>query len=110
MFIKVYREDSLRENEGQCTFCHDPLNYKNVTADHRHPKSKGGLNQKTNIVAACEPCNKAKGSMSEAKFRKLIKTFPSGQDMKFIMAWSRRKLNLQTNRSINNIKKYFGME
>lgn len=108
-FLKVYREESLKEHDGKCTFCYEPLTYKNVTADHRKAQVKGGTHRKDNITAACFECNQTKGSMSESAYRKAIKS-PSGRNIYFLMAWSRRKINLQTDRSINNIKTYFGME
>jgi hypothetical protein len=110
-FIKVYREQDLKIHDGKCTFCYEPLTYKNVTADHAKARSTGGSNQSSNIVAACRPCNQAKGSMTVSQFKKLIKhPFGETSDIRIIMAWSRRKINLQVDRSIKHIKTYFGME
>lgn len=108
-FLKIYREESLKEHDGKCTFCYEPLTYKNVTADHRKAQAKGGTHQKSNITAACYACNQTKGSMTESAYRKAIKN-PAGRDLYFWLAWSRRKVNLQVDRSINHIKTYFGME
>lgn len=110
-FIKVYREQDLKLRDGKCTFCFEPLTYKNVTADHAKAKSTGGSNQSSNIIAACRPCNQAKGSMTVAQFCKLIKNpFGKNCDISILLIWSRRKINLQVDRSIKNIKTYFGME
>lgn len=93
-FIRVYREEARREQKGLCAYCREPITYRTATADHVIPKKRNGLDHRNNIVAACEPCNTAKGSMSERHFKMVIKDFPAGRPTKFIMAWSRRRLNL----------------
>lgn len=103
-FIKIYREESLVKNDSKCVYCREPLTYRCVTADHVTPKSEGGLNQKENIVASCRDCNQAKASMPKGKFTKLLNSpFPSGQPVSIMMAWSRRRINLQTERSCKKI-------
>lgn len=108
-FLRIYREDSLREHHGKCTFCFEPLTYKTVTADHLKSRSTGGGNEKKNIGAACFDCNQTKGSMSEGSYRKAIK-YPDAKNIHLLRAYMRRKINLQVDRSITNIKTYFGME
>lgn len=109
-FIKIYREDSLRENKGVCAFCHEPLTYKTVTAEHKIPKSKGGTDRKENIGATCRSCNSLKGNMSDNQYLNLIKRFPSGKSINYLLAWSRRRLNLQVERSIRNIERAIGKQ
>lgn len=37
--------------------------------DHRQPLSRGGTNALDNIAIACEPCNRAKGDLTEGEYR-----------------------------------------
>lgn len=63
---------------GLCYYCHRPVVLLNIcggpvpenaaTIDHRHPLSKGGTSQRSNLVVACRRCNQIKGSMSESDF------------------------------------------
>lgn len=110
VFLRVYRESSLKSNDGACLYCYEPLNYRNVTADHRVPKSKGGLNRQVNIDGICHPCNQAKGSLSKAEYINIISSFPSGMHINYVFAWSRRRINLQINRTCKRLKKVFGLK
>ena len=74
-FKKVYREQALAENRFQCRYCFEPLTFKNVTADHVQPKSKGGLDRKENFAPCCLSCNRMKGSMTANQDMNRIKSF-----------------------------------
>lgn len=107
-FIRVYREDARREQKSTCAYCREPISARTATADHIHAKKNGGLDGRNNIVAACEPCNKAKGHMPVEKFKRLIQTFPSGHPAQIIMAWVRRRLNLAVERMERNVNRAMG--
>ncbi|QYM73242.1 HNH endonuclease [Pseudochrobactrum sp. Wa41.01b-1] len=64
-FERADKEAALREQNGRCKYCLDPLSVKAATRDHVIPRVAGGLNHKENIVAACAPCNQAKPIMSK---------------------------------------------
>jgi 5-methylcytosine-specific restriction endonuclease McrA len=55
-----------------CHYCgcpldgHDPQRAK--TRDHKQPRSRGGSEHPSNIVAACDLCNRTKANMTEAEF------------------------------------------
>lgn len=51
-----------------CFYCGTELKTKTWELDHVHPISKGGLNDKSNIIPACKECNRMKGSMMIEKF------------------------------------------
>jgi 5-methylcytosine-specific restriction endonuclease McrA len=66
---KMYREYSeaklsnaalFYRDHGYCQYCERPLTSTNVTRDHVIPRSKGGPDHWTNVVAACKTCNSAK--------------------------------------------------
>lgn len=51
-----------KRGNGLCFWCKDDLPLKSATADHFIPLAKGGKHKRSNIVAACDGCNKAKGA------------------------------------------------
>ena len=46
----------------KCYYCDRSLHAKHVTIDHILPRSYGGSWDQTNLVIACETCNKIKGN------------------------------------------------
>jgi len=72
-FLRSYRANALTAQGGYCKYCLRPLPRNAATADHRRPKAAGGNDYPSNIVAACQPCNSAKGKMSERAFLSAIK-------------------------------------
>ncbi|NTF17355.1 HNH endonuclease [Agrobacterium rubi] len=107
-FIRVYREQARIEQKSRCKYCHERLTARTATADHVKPRSNHGLDRRDNIVAACEPCNKAKGSMSVAEFQKLLHSFPTGHSIPILLAWSRRRINLAVARAERRILAFVG--
>ena len=75
-FLVMFREEALREQDMKCYYCLNPLTYKTVTADHVHPRSKGGDTRKENILASCRECNETKRSMPIEEFKKLVRQYP----------------------------------
>ena len=46
-----------------CAYCGDHfVSHHDLSRDHIHPVSKGGLNTWMNVVTACKPCNADKGN------------------------------------------------
>ena len=60
-----------------CYYCRAPLDghdhQRFKTRDHKTPKSRGGLDEPSNIVACCNLCNRTKGNMTEDEFREWIR-------------------------------------
>ncbi len=50
----------FRRDANVCAYCGDVYTTSQLTRDHVHPKSKGGLDRWENVVASCGPCNKVK--------------------------------------------------
>lgn len=46
-----------------CRYCGDMITRKEATVDHIIPLSKGGSNDKANLVICCLRCNKKKGDV-----------------------------------------------
>lgn len=50
-----------RDN-SQCMYCGHYFSFTELSRDHVTPRSRGGLDQWENVVAACKRCNQHKGS------------------------------------------------
>lgn len=50
----------FRRDSNVCAYCGDMFAIGQLTRDHVHPRSKGGVDRWENVVAACGPCNKVK--------------------------------------------------
>jgi 5-methylcytosine-specific restriction endonuclease McrA len=61
---------------GICQYCGDPLTTQELTFDHVHPASEGGLATWENIVCACQPCNARKGNKSCEKAEMFPRVWP----------------------------------
>lgn len=61
------KEVVKHENGHTCAYCgcSNPLM---MTIDHRIPLTRGGTNEKTNLVTACIVCNWLKGELTEDEF------------------------------------------
>ena len=46
--------------KGECHYCAQMFEKKDLTMDHIVPLSRGGKSTKGNLVVACEPCNSDK--------------------------------------------------
>lgn len=64
------RRTVLQRDGHRCAYCTAPAD----TVDHVHPRSRGGLHEWTNVVAACSRCNhrKADRLLSEIGWQLLI--------------------------------------
>lgn len=51
----------LRDN-CLCMYCGQPFTMGQLSRDHVHPVSRGGLDRWENVVAACRRCNQHKGN------------------------------------------------
>lgn len=63
------RQNMRRAKKGR-------IELRTATLDHVLPISRGGRNQRSNLVAACSACNSAKGSMTGEEFRAMM-SFPA---------------------------------
>lgn len=106
--LSAHKREALAEQGGVCRYCLAPLTHRTATADHKLARSRGGTNERRNIVAACEPCNKAKGSMAVLSFTKCIKN-PLGASLAIHLAWSRRRVWLATYRACRGISYSAGL-
>ncbi len=69
---KSQKKKLLTKNRKQqhykCIYCECGLTIKQVTVDHMVPRSKGGSNDRKNLLPACATCNGDKGNLSLKDF------------------------------------------
>lgn len=58
---RMKRRMVLWRDRGRCKYCTDELSEESFTVDHVMPRSRGGSNRMSNLVACCKYCNKIKG-------------------------------------------------
>lgn len=109
MYLKMYRVDSHISQHGRCHYCLTTIKRQQITADHIIPQSKGGTTTNENIVSCCKICNEIKGATGYEEFMDMITNLKYNGDMKIIDIHIKRHLTLQTDKSVNRIKKYFGV-
>jgi len=67
----------FNRDNWQCQYCGINLDYKSITIDHVHPRSKGGTTTWKNCVSACKRCNLKKGSKTLTEIGMQLKRAPS---------------------------------
>lgn len=78
---KRIREEVFKRDNFTCRYCSSKG--KGLHCDHKTPISRGGSNDMSNLVTACDYCNRAKSKKTVAEFLKrdawiayLLKTKP----------------------------------
>lgn len=60
--IPLMNKYLFRRDQNICMYCGQRFERSMLTRDHIHPRSRGGKDCWTNVVAACKPCNQRKGA------------------------------------------------
>lgn len=60
--VRCTRKNVFLRDNYQCQYCGVKCRPGHITIDHVLARSKGGKTTWTNVVAACHPCNRRKGS------------------------------------------------
>jgi 5-methylcytosine-specific restriction endonuclease McrA len=58
---RATRRNVCLRDDNTCQYCDKRFAYADLTIDHVIPKSRGGSNDWTNLVACCKRCNQNKG-------------------------------------------------
>lgn len=70
--IPLSNKNVLARDRMKCGYCGG----KATTVDHIQPKSRGGLHEWENVVAACLPCNQRKGNKTLKELGWKLNTTP----------------------------------
>ena len=75
--VNDLRKALCDSQDGRCFYCSTEISHysKRATScdiDHRVPKSRGGSDDESNLVAACRACNRGKCDRSEAEWRAIL--------------------------------------
>lgn len=62
------RTELLKREDYKCFYCLRELNRNDFYLDHLVPKTKGGRNYRSNLVAACRQCNNRKNALEPQIF------------------------------------------
>jgi 5-methylcytosine-specific restriction endonuclease McrA len=75
----------LAKTQGCCFYCGDKIAFRDMTAsvDHIVPKDDGGTDDIENLIAACKPCNGAKGNRSLEQFRSSLQKMAGNRAITF---------------------------
>ena len=65
--VKFSRVNIYGRDRDTCQFCGDKKTVAELTYDHVVPRAQGGKTTWTNIVTACEPCNRKKANRTPAQ-------------------------------------------
>lgn len=74
---KAERREIYDKCHGYCAYCGQPLEYKDMQADHVIPLYNGGRDELDNMLPACRSCNHYKATLSLESFRKMVDRIPS---------------------------------
>jgi 5-methylcytosine-specific restriction endonuclease McrA len=51
-----------------CHYCYIQLEPDDATVDHLVPKSRGGTNDRSNLVLSCKRCNEEKSNLTDSEY------------------------------------------
>lgn len=65
---KALRREIMERDGYTCQYCRQPNDPARLTVDHLVPLALGGIDEPTNYVTACQPCNSRKAATPLADF------------------------------------------
>ena len=74
--IPLTRGNLLLRDGHRCQYCGREETLKQLTIDHVLPRSRGGQTEWANVVIACGPCNRRKGSRTPHEAKMPLRTAP----------------------------------
>ena len=69
-------------NPGECPYCKKRIPYRELSIDHKQPRSRGGADSKENLVMTCRSCNLSKGNLTFDEFTALMAFLDEWPEMK----------------------------
>lgn len=83
--VRCTRKNVLLRDHHQCQYCGVKCHQDAITIDHVVPRAKGGKTTWNNVVAACHPCNRKKGSRNLADTGMILMKQPRRPSFKELM-------------------------
>lgn len=74
--VQFTRANIYQRDDFTCQYCETQFEPQDLTFDHVVPVAQGGQRGWTNIVTACEPCNRRKGGRTPEEAGMLLKHQP----------------------------------
>ena len=74
--LPVSRRTVMARDHYACQYCGIRLSRAQLTIDHVLPRSRGGETRWDNVVTACGPCNRRKGSRTPDEARMPLRCQP----------------------------------
>jgi len=74
--VSFTRRNVLLRDGFECQYCGARPGVGELTLDHVLPRSRGGLLTWDNVVAACKPCNRRKGSRTPHEAKMVLRRRP----------------------------------
>ncbi|MEX0886303.1 MAG: HNH endonuclease [Phycisphaeraceae bacterium] len=72
--VKLNRRNIFARDRSTCQYCGGRYPTSELSLDHVHPRSQGGVSSWTNLVCACTRCNARKGGRTPEQARmKLVR-------------------------------------
>ena len=105
---RVARIEARAKQGGRCLWCLWPITRDETTADHLNPRSNGGTDN-DNIAAACEDCNKARGSIPVSIFRRMANGNLPAPTFEIRMIQMSRRLWKRTDLACRRIRRLVGL-
>jgi 5-methylcytosine-specific restriction endonuclease McrA len=98
----------FRRDRCICAYCGQLFSERDLTRDHIHPVSKGGLDIWMNVVAACDSCNHRKGNklLTECRMELLYVPYTPNRAEGLMLA-QRRILACQTDYLLSYASDHF---
>ena len=69
VFPRNVKQGLFRTQKGRCAYCGLTHRSRYLEIDHKHPVSRGGGNEISNLQLLCISCNMRKGIQSDEEFR-----------------------------------------
>ena len=70
--IQELIDSQFIDGKGVCPYCNSKITLKDCHLDHMEPLSKGGSNEKSNLIFCCAHCNLKKSDKSLKQWLKII--------------------------------------
>ena len=87
------RDNVFWRDNSQCQYCSIFLPKEELTLDHVLPRSKGGKNSWTNLVAACKKCNQKKGDRTPEQANMYLIRSPYRPKTNILRAVNKNQIN-----------------